>query len=262
MEDANIRKTRGLSSEDARRIRQQGHDDAKEFALSIGLDTDYSNDIKAKKDVIDPSGDAHSVKSGEKKWQIFLYGIGRFGTDEAFTAMNGIGGLLIQCIESFPSTFEEYQQDKNTAKQKLRIPMSELAEKMKEPYRLRAFLGKSMFNGGEVGYLTIKHDGKFHVFYYKEVITLMSEKLEVCNSRAISSGQTPEQKVLLRFTGHNLGEIEMRNDSPAHYREIRFNMIKPVIMKFLFQFIPLRKKYNDSVYVYGEAAKRFGRWAI
>ena len=73
-----MRRKRALSSEDARRIRQRGHDDAKQFAQSIGLSSDYQNDIRAKKDVIDPSGDAHSVKSGEKKWQIFLYGLGRF----------------------------------------------------------------------------------------------------------------------------------------------------------------------------------------
>ena len=44
-----IRKKRGLDSEGARRVRQQGHDDALEFALSIGLDADYQNDAKAKK---------------------------------------------------------------------------------------------------------------------------------------------------------------------------------------------------------------------
>lgn len=67
------RKTRASSSAEARRYRQQGHDDALRFAIAIGLNKDYKNDPKAKKDVIDPSGDAHSVKSGEKKWQIFLY---------------------------------------------------------------------------------------------------------------------------------------------------------------------------------------------
>lgn len=260
MEKPNLRKKRGLNSEDARKVRQKGYDDALEFALAIGLNTDYKNDAKAKKDVIDPSGDAHSLKGGEKKWQIFLYGLGRFGNDEAFAAMNGIGALLIDCIEAFPDSFDQYQSDKTSAKQRLRIPMVKLAEKLKEPYRLRAFLGKSMFNGGEVDYLTIKQDGKFHVFYYKEVITAMSEKLEICNSKAIAKGHTPEQKVLLRYEGYNLGEIEMRNDSPIHYREIRFNMIKPKVVKFLFDNIKQIKKYNDLVSVYGEAIKRFGRW--
>lgn len=83
--DNKIHKKRGLDSEGARKVRQQGHDDALEFALSIGLNSDYQNDSKAKKDVIDPSGDGHSVKSGNKKWQIFLYGVNRFETDESLS---------------------------------------------------------------------------------------------------------------------------------------------------------------------------------
>lgn len=255
-----MKKKRGLSTEDARKVRQKGHDDAEEFAIAIGLSSGYKNDIKAKKDVIDPSGDAHSVKSGEKKWQIFLYGLWRFESDSAFTVMNGMGALLIECIKSFPPTFEEYEQDKDSAKGKLRIPMRKLAEKLQDQTRLRAFLNKSLFNGGGVDYLTVKHNGLFHVFYYKDVIKVMSESLEVCNSRAISAGQTPEQKVLFRYKGINLGELEMRNDSPAHYREIRFNMIKPKVMSFLFEKIPLAKRYNDLVLIYGYAEKRFGRW--
>lgn len=249
-----------MQSEDARKVRQQGHDDALEFALAIGLDKDYQNDTKAKKDVIDPSGDAHSVKSGVKKWQIFLYGLNRFETDESFVVMNGIGELLAACIKAFPKTFTKYKKDKQSSKEKLRTPMRKLAEKLQKPVRVKAFINKSMFNGGEVDYLTVKHDGLFHVFYYTDVIEKMSEKLEVCNSRAISRGQTPEQKVLFRYKGKNLGELEMRNDSPIHYREIRFNMVKPKVMEFLFKEILLTKKYSDRVLLYGEAHKKFGRW--
>lgn len=249
-----------MQSEDARKVRQQGHDDALEFALAIGLDKDYQNDSKAKKDVIDPSGDAHSVKSGVKKWQIFLYGLNRFKSDESFVVMNGIGELLAACINAFPKTFTEYRKDKQSAKEKLRTPMRRLAEKLQKPVRVKAFINKSMFNGGEVDYLTVKHDGLFHIFYYKDVIEKMSGKLEVCNSKAISMGQTLEQKVLFRYEGKNLGELEMRNDSPIHYREIRFNMVKPKVMEFLFKEIPLTKKYSDRVLLYGEAYKKFGRW--
>ncbi|MCE8159071.1 MAG: hypothetical protein I3270_01265 [Candidatus Moeniiplasma glomeromycotorum] len=77
-EPQKLRKKRAFSPEKARQLRQQGHDIALLFAKSIGLNEDYKNDIKAKKDVIDPSGDSHSVKGGQKKWQIFLYGLSRF----------------------------------------------------------------------------------------------------------------------------------------------------------------------------------------
>jgi hypothetical protein len=255
-----MRRKRGLSTEGARLIRQRGHDDAREFALAIGLSSDYKNDPQAKKDVIDPSGDAHSVKSGEKKWQVFLYGLGRFESDESFRVMNGIGDLLIACIKSFPPTYKEYRSNKKVAKERLRKCMVNLAEKLKEPVRLRAFIYKSLFNGGEVNYLTVKHNNLFHVFLNKDVVQVLGNCLEVCNSRAISAGQIPEQKVLFRYEGKNLGELEMRNDSPIHYQEVRFNMLKPRVMEVLFKKIPMTRKYNDVVLVYGKASKHFGRW--
>lgn len=259
MEESRINK-RALSSDDARAVRQKGYDDAMEFALEIGLSSDYKNDAKAKKDVIDLSGDAHSVKGGEKKWQIFLYSLSRFSNDEFYRVMNGMGQLLINCIEAFPISFAEYEVKKAEAKNKLRPQMVALKEKLLDKDRLKAFMSKAMFNGGEVDYLTVKHKGVFYIFWGKEVTKLMSEKLEVTNSRAISEGQFPEQKVLFKYEGTNLGELEMRNDSPIHYREIRFNMVKPRVMHFLFSNIPQTGKFNDKVMIMGEAIKHFGKW--
>ena len=110
-------KSRASTSEAARKYRQQGHDDALEFAIAIGMNEDYQNDSKAKKDVIDPSFDSHSVKGGLKKWQIFLYHLSRFEND--FRAMNGMGELLMACINAFPTSFSEYQINKTDSKCKL-----------------------------------------------------------------------------------------------------------------------------------------------
>lgn len=252
-----MRKKRALTSDAARSVRQKGHDDALAFALSIGLGNDYKNDHQAKKDVIDSSGDAHSVKSGEKKWQVFLYGIGRFKSDHAFSAMNGIGDILIRCITSFQPTFEEYQKDKISAKERLRTSMRELADKLQDKRRLSAFLNKSLFNGGEVKYLTVKQNNFFHVFLNTDVVEALIKNLEVCNSTARRPGEISEQKVLLRYEGVNLGEVEMRNDSQIHYREIRFNMLKPKVMKLLFTEITPKKEYNSKVFLYGKAIKKF-----
>ncbi|HET6864185.1 MAG TPA: hypothetical protein VFH37_03250, partial [Candidatus Saccharimonadales bacterium] len=103
-------------------------------------------------------------------------------------------------------------------------------------------------------------DGIFHVFLNQDVIDVLGNNLEVRNSRAISAGQFPEQKVLFRYNGINLGELEMRNDSPVHYREIRFNMIKPKVMGLLFTNIPETDRYSSKVYIYGRASRTFGRW--
>lgn len=257
METTRIRKSRASSSDQARRYRQQGHDDALLFALSIGLDKDYKNDVKAKKDVIDPSGDSHSLKSGQKKWQIFLYSLKRF---EDFRAMNGMGELLIECIQSFPILFDEYQSNKTIAKERLRKHMVALAEKLQDKYRLKAFLSKSMFNSGEVNYLTVLDNHKFHIFWSKEVEQVMVDNLLVTNSQARQVGQFPEQKVIFKYEGINLGEVEMRNDSIIHYREIRFNMIKLKMMKLLYTKITQKQNFNNDVIIYGEAIKHFGKW--
>ena len=224
------------------------------------MEHDYLNGPQSKKDVVDPSGDTHSVKSGARKWQIFLYGLNRFRMDDGFAVMNGMGDLLKACIRSFPNRFEDYLKDKQAAKEKLRASMRAIADKLRDKRRLRAFFHKSMFNGGEVDYLTVKHDRIYHVFWNRDVIDAFGDNLIVENSQARAKGQTPEQKVIFKYKGLNLAELEMRNDSTVHYREIRFNMIKMRALDLLFSNIPRTGQYSNEVWLYGTATKRFGRW--
>ena len=251
--------SRGSNPDDARSYRQRGHANALRFALAIGMRSDYRNDPAAKKDVIDPSGDAHSLKSGVKKWQLFLYGRRRFEEDDGFQALNGVGELLIHCIDAFPPSREHYLENQNAYKERLRTPMRELRDRFQRKALLRAFLMKSIFNGGEVNYLTVLHEGRYHVFLNSEVVRLMGEAFEVVNSGSYGDNP-PEQKVLFRHNGLNVGELEMRNDSRQHYQEVRFNMIVPRAVSLLFTIEP-RQPFNDQVDVHGSAIRRFGNWA-
>lgn len=249
-----------MTSEQARRVRQRGHDDALQFALAIGLPRDYRNDRKAKKDVIDPAGDAHSVKSGVKRWQIFLYNKSRFENDYAFQSMNGIGQLLIRCINVFPERFISYTRNKQKYKEKLRKVMRILCDKFQEKRRVRTFLAKSIFNGDEVNYLTIKHDNKFHVFLNKNVIDILSENLIVSNSKARRIHETPELKVLFKYNNKNVGELEVRNSGENHYKEILFVMNKIKVVELLMEKVKNSQVYNEKVIMYDDAIKKFGRW--
>lgn len=253
-------KRKAMTTKKARQVRQKGHDDALEFALAIGLSHDYKNDRKAKKDVIDPSGDAHSVKSGNKRWQIFLYNKSRFENDYAFQSMNGIGQLLVECIDVYPESFYEYTRNKKHYKEKLRGPMRKLCEKLQEKRRVKTFLAKAFFNGDEVNYLTIKHNNIFHVFLNKDIVDTLSEHLTVENSQARRPNETPEQKVLFKYNGKNLGELEIRNSGENHYKEVLFVMNKLKVIDLLFDKIPQKKKFNDKVFIYGRASTKFGRW--
>ena len=252
--------SRASSSDHARYYRQAGHDDALLFALSIGLKGDYNRDPKAKKDVIDPAGDAHSVKSGQKKWQIFLYRRNRFIEDDGFQALNGIGQLLVHCIDAFPPRYEDYINDKEISKERLKTPMRELKDRFQRKALLRAFLRKSIFNGGEVNYLTILDEGIFHVYWSDDVIVSMADKFEVVNSKARATGQFDDQKVLFRFEGKNVGELEMRNDSSRHYAEVRFNINKIQCMRLLEAAQLQCFNYSDEVRTYGKSIDNFGKW--
>ncbi len=246
-------KRRASTSEQARAYRQAGHDDALRFAQEIGVESDYKNRQAAKKDVVDQSGDTHSVKSGQKKWQIFLYGRNRFLNDDGFQALNGIGGLLVHCIDAFPPSYTEYRQNPEAAKERLRTPMRELKDRFQRKALLRAFLSKSIFNGGEVDYLTILHDNFFHVFLNRDVVRVMGSAFEVVNSQG-------DQKVLFRHKGLNVGELEMRTDSEQHYPEVRFNMIKPKAVALLLEAITRSEQYSPVVRVYDNALKRFRKF--
>ncbi len=255
---------RGGTGDQARAYRQKGHDAALSFALSIGLDSDYRNDQRAKKDVIDPSGDTHSVKSGEKKWQIFLYRRARFETDDGFQALNGIGSLLIHCIDAFPPRFKDYETNKEASKERLRTPMRELKDRFQRKALLRAFLMKSFFNGGEVNYLTIYRDDVFKVYHNEDIVRVLGEALTVENSKSAKRHGLPEQKVIFKHDGSNVGELEMRNDSKQHYGEVRFNVNIPPFMALLDAYAPTifkkSKLYLPKVTAYGKAVKAFGNW--
>ena len=249
---------RGSTPEQARERRQLGHDNALAFAQEIGLTRDYRNDPHAKKDVIDPAGDAHSLKSGTKKWQVFLYSRRRFETDDGFQALNGIGELLIHCIDTFPPSYEDYRRNPIASKERLRTPMREIKDRFQRKALLRAFLMKAFFNGGEVNYLTVLYDNVYHVFLNTEVVQVMGDAFEVVNSTSLG-GNPPEQKVLFRVNGINACELEMRNDSAQHYQEIRFNAIVGRLMELLRTIAPV-SSYSEKVLVYGRAIRRFGHW--
>jgi hypothetical protein len=244
-----MRKKRAMTKEKASLVKIQGHLDAKEFATLIGLADDYQNDPRAKKDVIDFNGDAHSIKSGKGYWQIFLYSESRFENDSSFRAMNGIGLLMLECIKLIPDDKNIYQNNKQFYKEKIADFMIKIQEKLQEKYRLDAFLRKAIFEGSQVNYLTIKHDQKFHVFWHDDVMKIFLNNLTIANSLG-------NQKVLLKLK-NNCGEIEMRNGEDHHHKEMKFRLHKMPITNLLINNSSEMKEYNDSVILYGMAIKKF-----
>ena len=253
---------RGGTPEQARAYQKAGHDAALVFALLMGLSEDYRRDRTAKKDVIDPAGDAHSVKAGAARWQVFLYGRNRFLEDDGFQALNGIGSLLVHCIDAFPPRWEDYQDNKEAAKIRLQTPMRELKDRFQRKALLRGFLKKSFFNGGEVNYLTVLHDGIYHVYWNDDVVRAIAERTVVENSKARNRNQYDDQKVILKHAGYNVGELEMRNSSRGHYAQVLFNVNKLRFMDILQMAITESEEWEgcDVIELHGQAMRTFGQW--
>ena len=138
--------------------------------------------------------------------------------------------------------------------------MRELKDRLQRKALLRAFLSKAIFNAGEVDYLTVLDDDKYHVYHNQDVVAHLADNFTVTNSVKRAEGQFSDQKVLFQFKGINVGELEMRNDSKKHYRRIRFNMNKPKVMDMLYNFSTQRMEFSPEIIVYDGAIQKFGNW--
>ena len=254
------RKRRAMTSGEASYKKIKGHIVEADFADLIkgtvrkGPQTD-------KKDVLDRQQNWHSVKSDAKWWQVFLYARSRLETNTIFQGLGDIAGIMVACLDVFPTTFQQYQKDKLSAKMKLQKPMRKLKDEIEKPGNLAAFFSKSIFNGGEVDYLTIqKPDGRFHIFHQSDVVRTLSHRLLVDNSRARQKGQMDCQKVLFKdkIKGRiNVGEIEVRTDSEQHYREMKCRFHGHKIFEILTENIAARRDVSDKLTAYGQGIKRF-----
>lgn len=251
-----MNKKRAMSSEKASYVKRKGHEDAEEFAILLGIGKEFKRDPRAKKDVIDYEGRAYSIKGGEKKWQIFLYGKKRFENDKIFKGINRLGEIFIKCIESFPENRQDYLNNKRFYKEQLRSPMKELCKELNNPNILGAFLEKAIFNGAEVDFLVIKENNEFHVFWREDVISVLSNAYKVENSKARNAHQVDEQKVVFKVEGKTHGEIEMRTDSDIHYREVKFWLHKGLTFNLLISKITPKKQIKEKIFLYGDAIKK------
>jgi hypothetical protein len=94
------------------------------------------------------------------------------------------------------------------------------------------------------------------VFWSKEVVEALTKLLEVENSKARGKGQIDAQKVVFKYNNKTIGEIEMRNDSDIHYREVKFWMSKSLTFDLLKTYINQFKKVSDRIILYGRAINK------
>lgn len=252
------KKRRAMTTEAARRVKLAGHAAEKEFADIIGGQI-YPG--TRKKDVIDAQNNIHSVKSGDKKWQIFLYSKKRFEESIGFIGAS----LFVECINSFPEKRTDYLQNKQIYKEALKSNMRNLKDFLADSSQIflhsnkLIFLQEAIFHSSEVDYFTVKENNIFHIFDALEVIITIDNSTEVTNSKAIQADQMDDQKVIFKLSDRDItiGEIEMRNDSDVHYRQVKFWMDRAITLELLKEKISPSRKKTENIITYGKAATRF-----
>jgi hypothetical protein len=91
------------------------------------------------------------------------------------------------------------------------------------------------------------------------VIEVLSNNFQVENSKAKTKNQMDDQKVIFKVRGKTYGEIEMRNDSEIHYREVKFWLDKNATFKLLVSSIKPSKNFNERIILYGTAIKKLSK---
>ena len=160
-----------MSSIQASTVKVAGHGAEVEFATLIGGRVQRGTHTD-KKDVIDQQDRSHSVKTGTW-WQLFLYSRNRFVTNTIFQGLGDIAEIMIACLDAYPEDFSDYLNDKGIAKTALQPNMRKLRLELEKPNMLKAFLDKSIFDGGSAEYLSIYRGAAntntgskvFHIFH-------------------------------------------------------------------------------------------------
>lgn len=107
--------------------------------------------------------------------------------------------------------------------------------------------------------LPSKRGDIFRIFDAEEVIKTIDNSVVLANSKAQQKGQMDSQKVIFKLINSNItiGEIEMRNDSNVHYREIKFWMDRVKTLGLLKDKIKPLKNKAKKIITYGGATRRF-----
>jgi len=258
---------RGSSSEQAREYKAAGHANEAAFSKLISGRTE-GLPPQGKTDCVGPDGETYSIKKKAKKWQIFLYGLERLSADPGFLRLTKLGLDLSKMLRVFPADYADYARDKEKAKRSLRATLasdrsglnlealidligldnlylkskiqlaqvnSEMAEALKADQLREAFFRQSLFNGQEVKSMALQDDTGFLIFKADKVVDSFTKSVSVHKSG--TGGHSDDlsiagQKVIMKAPT-NLVELEVRNDSNLHFRQLRFNMNRDLAVRIL-----------------------------
>jgi len=205
-----------------------------------------------------------SCKKYGKRYQVFLHPISKFREHKTFAEY---AYFLGECLEVFPKSREEYRAKEPVYKRKLASVMMELKGMISHPEDLRKFFDISFFdsyNGNKSmranSIILGGEDNVHYVYEKKEMLDILANNVEVCNS----TGDYGPQKVTFKARiGRNsalviMGEVEVRKDR-HNYRNLKCFMRGPEVSNSLLRL--LRRKIikeeiiNDRIVLCGDASQ-------
>lgn len=248
--DEKERKSHGMPSEKASRIKVRGHN--KEFLFA---DLIQGKVVKGtnKVDVIDLNGKSYTIKGGSEikgeegrdgRWQLFLFTESKFVKEEDFPARD----FMLNILRTFPRNREDYLLNEEPTKEKVGVIMAQLKEYFTNKNNIYSFFDKSIFNF-QIDFLVIYHDDSFHIFERTEVLNCLRDFSVVRNSKGL-------QKVIFDYDNKILLELEVRK-SDGKYPSMLLNTNKLKIMKLLLDKIEKKENFNRSIILHGLAIKKF-----
>ena len=245
-----VRRSRASTPDQAREYRQAGHNEEDLLVLLYGWNKPQNH--IGKTDLIDELNNRYSVKKGSAKhWQIFLYKINRLENDPFLRKINhdNVGNfseLIVEGLKCFPEDFADYKgEKKHIAKLEFASTINQLLNLFDIDENKFKFLDFAFFNSGEVDYLVVSEEANgsknFLKFEREEFLNYFGENFVVEGSKGRRQGEYDNQKILFKHKSSkdnkvvNFIELEYRNDSKTHYRELRCNG------KASSQFVPIMK---------------------
>lgn len=234
---------RGMSSSEASKVKLKGHSYEESIAPYLDLNPKNPKELIPGHDKADfklKNGKTISLKAGKARTQFALYGknSSKFLDHDKFlkdkkNSSSTLNKEIYDIFNVFPENFEDYHSNKSFYKEKLKPKMISLSNFLQKKDNFKVFLNFFLFYDSSlnsyVDYLLHKNPQnsiEYYFFKREDVVNCFLKHSKVVNSKARSSTQWDDQKVILKGSPsndnrfYNLLDVEIRKESNTHYNEI------------------------------------------
>ncbi len=238
-----MKKKHAMTSEAASEKKMKGHKQEQILSDKIGGQISKKKTKCDIEIIINNNLVKISLKAAEKKSQIFLY---RKNSSWCDLFDNLTKQCLSDCLNILPDNRNDYIKDKIKYKSLLSPEMEILKYTLSIKNKLINFIDVSFFNNQ--ANTMIVYDYKTNIYYILKREQFIENMCKFITHVKNSRGKIPSQKVIFKNPkGTTLGEIELRNDSPEHYKEVKFWIHQKDLLEIMKSSIQHKKGTLDQI---------------